>query len=249
MFILNVDRKKIYIFELFIKVSVILTVSLAIAFGFILRVYGKSVMVLGKLNSNSAEKTIVIDPGHGGEDGGAIGKNGVLEKDLNLLVAFELGEMLANDGYTVIFTRTEDKLLYTEEENIKGMRKIYDLKNRRTIAEKFPNALFISIHMNSFGIEKYSGLQVYYTPDNKSSLLLADSIQSSVKASLQNDNKRVVKPGKDIYLLEKAKNVSVLIECGFLSNEEECKKLSDKEYRKQLCFSIFCGIIKYEEKR
>ena len=191
---------------------------------------------------------IIIDAGHGGEDCGAVGVGGVLEKDLNLSVSYTLGELLSDAGYAVVYTRTQDKLLYTEEQNIKGMRKIYDLKNRCKIAAEHPNALFVSIHMNSYGDAKYSGLQVYYSDKNADSQNLASSIQASVKGMLQPDNKRVIKPGRGIYLLENTDNVSVLIECGFISNAAECEKLSEKEYQKELCFSILCGIIEYKEK-
>ena len=139
-------------------------------------------------------------------------------------------------------------VLYTEQENIKGIRKISDLKNRCKFAQKYPESLFISIHMNSFGSSKYSGLQVYYTDGNDESYNLAQSIQNKVKNDLQKDNNRVVKSGKQIYLLENIENTAVLIECGFLTNPEECEKLSKKDYQKELSFSIVCGIIEYIEK-
>ena len=193
----------------------------------------------------SDEKIIIVDAGHGGEDAGATGINGVHEKDLNLQMALTLGEMLTGKGYTVVYTRTEDKMLYREDENIKGIRKISDLKNRCLIAKEYPNAIFLSIHMNSFGDKKYSGLQVYYSTSNDSSMILANSIQTSVKKELQPSNNRKIKEGKGIYLLENISNTAVLIECGFLSNSDEAEKLSQKEYQKILSFSIVCGIIEY----
>ncbi len=195
--------------------------------------------------ASASEMLIIIDAGHGGEDSGATGVNGVLEKDLNLSVASILGEMLTEKGFAVVYTRSEDKMLYEEWENIKGIRKISDLKNRCKIAKNYPGALFVSIHMNKFGDGKYSGLQVYYSPENKESEALAGAIQSSVKKELQPNNNRKIKSGKDIYVLENIDNTAVLIECGFLSNEEEAKKLSQKEYQKILSFSIICGIIEY----
>ena len=207
--------------------------------------------VLGKLNMRAfpvsgiaTTKVVVLDAGHGGEDSGAIGVSGVLEKDLNLSITKALGEMLENEGIQVIYTRVDDKLLYKPEENIKGIRKISDLKNRCKIAAEHPEALFVSIHMNTFGAEKYSGLQVYYAVDEESRRL-AETIQSSVVERLQPDNNRKVKEGKGIYVLENIENTSVLIECGFLSNRAECENLSQKEYQKRLSFSIFCGIIEY----
>ena len=197
--------------------------------------------------SNEAQtgKVIIIDAGHGGEDSGAIGVTGVLEKDLNLAISLQMGQELEKKGYTVIFTRTEDKMLYLPEENIKGMRKISDLKNRCKLTENFEDCILISIHMNSYGSSKYSGLQVYYQDNNDESKILASKIQSSVRESLQQENNRQTKAGKSLYLLENTKCPSVIVECGFLSNEYECKKLSEKEYQKELSFSIIYGIIEY----
>ncbi len=195
----------------------------------------------------SEEQIIVIDAGHGGEDPGTVGLNGKYEKNLNLEIALALGNMLSEKGYPVVYTRTEDKLLYSEDENIFGIRKISDLKNRCKIAAEYPNAIFISVHMNSYQNEKYSGLQVYYSLNNTGSRVLAEAVQKTVKKTLQPDNNRTVKAGENIYLLKNIDNVSILIECGFLSNPEECEKLSEKEYQKQLSSSIICAIIEYKE--
>ena len=131
------------------------------------------------------------------------------------------------------------------EENIKGMRKISDLKNRCKVTEQYEDSILVSIHMNSYGASKYSGLQVYYADADSDSERLAAKIQNAVRQELQPDNKRQIKNGSSLYLLENAKGTAVLIECGFLSNEIECEKLSQKEYQKQLSFSIICGIIEY----
>ena len=224
----------------------VLALSVGITFGLIITVdahlYSNT-----EANNEPSEKVIILDAGHGGEDSGAVGAGGVLEKNLNLEIANAIRLALEEKGFTVIMTRTEDKMLYSEEENVKGMRKLSDLKNRVKIAENYPNALFISIHMNSFGASKYSGLQVYYSEDDNGSMALANSIQSSVKDKLQPDNNRVTKCGKELYLLERSPVTTVLVECGFLSNAEECKKLSEKEYQNQLSFAIVCGIIEYIE--
>ncbi len=194
-----------------------------------------------------SKQLIVIDAGHGGEDPGAVGISGIYEKDLNLEIAMLVGEELRARGYEVVYTRTEDKLLYSEEENIKGLRKLSDLKNRCKISEDAGATLFISLHMNSYGDPKYSGLQVYYTDGNDDSRRLATSIQNSVRDDVQRENDRVVKSGKNLYLLENCSGVGVLVECGFITNAEECEKLSQKEYQKQLSFAIVCGIIEYIE--
>lgn len=241
IFVVNL-KKNTFSFRL-CAVLLALTVLLSSAAGIIIDRYGESLLTVS--SDSEQAKTVIIDAGHGGEDSGAVGTNGVYEKNLNLSIALLIGEMLSERGYSVIYTRTDDRLLYKPEENIKGIRKISDLKNRCAIARDNPEAFFVSIHMNSFGQSKYSGLQVYYSADNEQSRLLADSVQSKVKETLQEGNNRKIKKGKGIYLLEHIENPAVLIECGFLTNPEECEKLSDKEYQKELSFAIVCGIIEY----
>ena len=193
----------------------------------------------------SAPPIVIIDAGHGGEDGGAVGVNGVLEKDINLTMANELAALLRAAGVEVILTRTEDKLLYGEGEDIPGERKKNDLKNRLAVAEENPNAIFVSIHMNTFSVAKYSGLQVYYA-DTEGSRELAGAIQNAVRGDVQPENHRVPHAASSsIYLLYHAVGTSVLVECGFLSNPAECALLSQKDYQSRLCFSIFCGMMEY----
>lgn len=195
------------------------------------------------LGVKDEEKVFILDAGHGGEDCGTIGVNGMYEKNLNFEITQQLGRCLSDMGFKVVYTRTRDALLYTEEENIKGLRKIYDLKNRARIVEDYKNAVFISIHMNSFSDARYSGLQVFYGLQDKSSISLAAAIQARVKRDLQPKNQRKIRSGEGIYLMENLSCPAILIECGFLSNAEECQKLCEKEYQKQLCFAILCGII------
>ena len=220
-------------------------VIIATALGIILEPLG----IRGALQSAASDaiKTVVIDPGHGGEDCGAIGCTGAFEKDLNLEISMIIGEMLREKGFNVVYTRTDDRMLYLPEENIKGMRKLSDLKSRVRISDENPGAIFVSIHMNSFGEAKYSGLQVYAKDKSGDSEALAEAIRRAVVSTCEPENKRAVKRGDKIYVLEKNTNTSVLIECGFLSNEAECERLSQKEFQKELSFSIVCGIIKYME--
>ena len=200
---------------------------------------------------NTAEEMppiIIIDAGHGGEDGGTVGMSGVLEKDLNLKIAFILRDISEAMGYTTVMTRTEDLLLYDRNVDFKGRKKALDLLARVKIADRYENALFISIHMNAFPDSKYSGLQVYYGTNDESSLTLANNIQESVKNDLQNSNNRKTKPsGSNIYVLDRIKLPAVLIECGFLSNKAECDLLCNTDYQKKLALSIFSAISKYIE--
>ncbi len=228
-------------------IAVVLIVLLSVAVSVVTKIWNDELFL--KASTDISDKyVIILDAGHGGEDCGAIGADGVYEKDLNLQMVMHIGEQLQAEGYAVVYTRTEDKLLYLPEEDIKGLRKISDLKNRCKVAAEYPDALFISIHMNSFGDSRYSGAQVYYS-DSEGSYSLAAKIQESVKAEVQSSNNRKIKKGEGMYLLENIENDSVLVECGFLSNPEECKKLSEKEYQKRLSFSIVCGIIEYIEEK
>ena len=215
--------------------------------GIFANAYFESDAYIEAMQTESEKNIIILDAGHGGEDPGAIGVDGVYEKNINLDITLEIGRILSEYGYAVVYTRHDDKLLYSEEENIKGIRKISDLKNRCKIAAEYPEALFVSIHMNSYQSSKYSGLQVYYSEKNENSRILASNIQTSVKYNMQASNKRTIKPGDGMYILENIDNSAVLIECGFLTNQEECKKLSEKEYQKQLSLAIVCGIIEYKE--
>lgn len=188
---------------------------------------------------------VVIDAGHGGEDGGTVGKNGVFEKDINLSVALYLADELKKAGIEVLLTRSEDILLYDRNSDYKGQKKVQDLAERRRIAESCENALFVSIHMNSFPEEQYKGLQVYYSTNNEGSKALADGIRSTVTQALQPDNTRQCKTGENIYLLDRLKCPAVLVECGFLSNHEECALLSSADYQKTLAITLSLAITDY----
>lgn len=200
--------------------------------------------ILCAVTEPSAQPIIVLDAGHGGEDCGAIGVNGVFEKDLNLQMAFCLRDYLLAAGMQVEMTRTEDRLLYTEEQNVRGQRKINDLRNRLLFAQSYENAILVSLHMNNFSQASSSGTQVWYSKHDIARNL-ADSIQGEVKALLQPQNHRKTKLcDSSLYLLHRSTHPAVLVECGFLSNENECARLCDESYQKQLSFVLFCAIMK-----
>jgi N-acetylmuramoyl-L-alanine amidase len=191
-------------------------------------------------------RTIILDAGHGGEDGGAIGQvNGreIYEKDINLSVTLMLRDLLEAEGFNVILTRETDTLLYDRNTEYKGRKKALDLAARLAIGQNTPDAMFVSIHMNAFPQKQYHGLQVYYSTNHPLSSTIAQSIQSETVRRLQPNNTRAIKGAdSNIYLLHHMKCPAVLVECGFLSNEEECRLLCDKEYQEQLAFVLFCSI-------
>lgn len=190
--------------------------------------------------------TVIIDAGHGGEDGGAVGDDGSQEKTLNLQIAMILRDMLQAEGINVIMTRTEDILLYDRNKDYEGRKKVLDLEHRLKVSRDNPGALFVSIHMNAFTQKKYDGLQVYFPIGDEYSGMLASIIQKNVKSTLQSQNLRKPKgAGSNIYLLDKNPNPAVLVECGFLSNDAECARLNDPLYRQQLAFVLYDSIIKF----
>jgi N-acetylmuramoyl-L-alanine amidase len=187
---------------------------------------------------------IVIDPGHGGEDPGAT-DNELVEKQLNLQVSLKLNDFLKINGYATVLTRSDDRLLYNVGEENK--KKYFDLRNRASIANEYNDCLFVSIHMNKFPLESCRGLQVFYSSNNENGIVLAESVQSNI-SNLQTDNERTVKCGNEsIYLLETLKMPAILVECGFISNPEEAKLLSNDLYQNALALCLYCGIMEFME--
>ena len=193
-------------------------------------------------------RTVILDAGHGGEDGGAIGHidgREICEKDINLSIALILRDMLEAEGINVILTREEDVLLYDRNTDFQGRKKVLDLAARLHIGQKTSDALFVSIHMNAFPQTQYKGLQVYYSPNHALSSALAQRIQTNVQAQLQPDNMRKIKRAdSSIFLLDRLTCPAVLVECGFLSNEEDCSNLSRKDYQQKIAFLLFDSIQK-----
>lgn len=189
--------------------------------------------------------TIVIDAGHGGEDGGAVSESGVLEKDINISIANDTSALFYLLGFDVIQTRKTDISLDNGEDTIRK-RKVSDMKKRLEIFNSSKENTIISIHQNKFSESKYHGTQIFYSPNNPKSKQLADSIKYSVKGLLQPNNERECKKADSgIYLLKNTNNPAVIVECGFISNEEECKNLLDSQYQKQMAFSITAGFLSY----
>lgn len=190
--------------------------------------------------------TIVIDPGHGGEDPGAVA-NGVIEKHLDLSIGLKLTEFLNLSASDVVLTRTEDILLY--EPGQEKRKKFYDLRNRLELAQGVPNGVYVGIHMNKFPIEKYFGLQTFYSDNNPKSRVFADIVQETCRLVDPENNRKIKPDGNTIFILENIEIPAILIECGFLSNYREAMLLADEGYQKKLAFLIFCGVERflYEE--
>lgn len=203
------------------------------------------IAVEGTPSESSPIRVVVIDAGHGGEDAGASGAAGLMEKEVNLAVAFALRDVLEAAGIPTVMTRTEDKLLYDRNVDYQGRKKVLDLAARLNIAEATEECLFISIHMNAFPQAQYNGLQVWYSPHDPRSARIAEAVQTAA-VTLQPDNHRKIKAaGSNIFLLDNLDTPAILVECGFLSNPEEAERLANTAYQRQVALAIFAGIVGY----
>ena len=176
--------------------------------------------------------TIVIDAGHGGEDGGAISCTGKSESAFNLEIALRLNDLFRLLGYNTAMIRLSDVSVYTEGETI-AQKKISDLKHRVRIVNEIENGLLLSIHQNIFSDSRYSGAQVFYGRENGSEDL-AKELQQDFVSVLNSGSHRQAKKSEGIYLMDRIKQPGVLIECGFLSNPEEEARLRSSDYQKKL---------------
>lgn len=196
------------------------------------------------------KETIIIDAGHGGEDGGAVAGNGVLEKDINLAIALELEKNLKQNNFDVIMVRDTDRSVGDQTLGTIAERKRSDTKQRLRMVEEAGECILISIHQNHFSESKYSGAQVFYSPNQPESADLAEAIRQNIVGGLQPENKRENKAAdKNIYLLYNCQVPGVLVECGFLSNPEETGKLCNEAYQKEMAAAIYNGLIDYLESR
>ena len=196
---------------------------------------------------DNSDKVILIDPGHGGIDGGAKSKAGTIEKDINLQISLKLRDNLEEKGYKVYMTRDEDEGLYQKGNTIKE-KKREDLNRRVEMKKETECDIFISIHQNMFPQSKCYGAQVWYA-SNEKSYNLATVVQESIKESVKDNNKRVAKPAAEAYLIlrDKYEGASILVECGFLSNPDEESRLKSDEHQNLIVEGISNGIDKYFE--
>ena len=192
------------------------------------------------------ESVIIVDAGHGGVDGGAVAKDGTLEKDINLSIAHKLYDLLRMNGIQTKMTRSEDISIHDPDAQTIRQKKVSDIHNRLRMLNETENAMLVSIHQNHYSRPKYHGTQVFYSGNHPQSSILADSIQRTVSALLQPDNTRETKKsGTQIYLLYHAQQPAVMVECGFLSNDAETELLKTDNYQYKLAVSIYNGILNY----
>ena len=196
--------------------------------------------------NNKEEIVIVLDAGHGGIDPGKVGVNGQLEKDINLQIVLKLKEVLEKDETlkaTVVLTRSDDTGNYKESDTHK---KRADMKKRIEIVEEASPDLLISIHQNSYISSNVKGAQVFYYEKSEKGKTLANKIQGCLVKELADENKgRVEKANDNYFLITNVECPAVIVECGFLSNEDEAKLLSDDTYQDKIAKTIVDGIREY----
>lgn len=185
---------------------------------------------------------IVLDPGHGGGDGGAVGDDGTVEKDLNLTISLLLKEKLEQQGVTVILTRETDD----DTDGLTGFHKRQDLEERARVGNESGADAYVSIHINASTARKDQGFQVWYGCGNPDGERLATNLTESVSEKDICTRIRVVKQVPDtLYIFRTVKIPSVLVECGFISNAADLYKLKQEDFREALCSALCEGLLNY----
>lgn len=203
----------------------------------------RAILTTAKMTENANQRTIIIDAGHGGIDGGATSCTGVLESHVNLEIALRLNDLFRLMGFKTVMIRTEDVSIHTEGESV-AARKISDLKERVRIINSTPNAILISIHQNYYPSSQYSGAQVFYAK-TEHSMDFSKKLQDDLIQYLHTNKNRQEKKTSGIYLMEHVNCPAVLVECGFLSNPQEEALLRSEQYQKLLCSVIVSSTGKY----
>lgn len=216
---------------------------IAAAFLLIVQWGSRSVTVIAENSPIDREHCIIIDPGHGGVDGGATSCSGQLESTYNLEISLRLNDLLHLLGLDTKMIRTTDVSVYTKGESI-AQKKVSDLKERVRIVNETENGLLLSIHQNNFSDSRYSGAQVFYAA-TEGSEELAQQMQAAFVSTLNPGSKRKSKKCDGVYLMEHINRTGILIECGFLSNAQEEANLRAGEYQRKLCCVIASTVSQY----
>lgn len=222
--------------------GIVMTCLLVLSILIVVKESAEYVSVLKENGTKETRHTIVIDPGHGGNDPGKVAINSALEKDVNLAIALKLKKYLEQEDMEVVMTRQEDKGLYEETDSNK---KVHDMKNRLAIMEGAKPALVVSVHQNSYPEESVSGVQVFYYRDSAEGKRAALLVQEQMIATLQPVKEREAKENSTYYILKKTTVPTIIVECGFLSNREEADRLTSEDYQERVAWAIHLGIMRY----
>ncbi len=209
----------------------IFTVSLIVVISAII-----SLAIFAPTNETALFKqiSVVIDAGHGLPDGGAVAFDGTKESDINLLIAQKVYDNLSACNINCIMMRSDENSIFTEGNTIHA-KKVSDTRNRVEIANKHKNALVVSIHLNTFPSENVYGAQVFYNKNGKNSNGIAKQLQEAINIKLQSENPKTIKPiPSNVYLFKNIENDSILIECGFLTNQNDLNRLKSDDYQNEI---------------
>ena len=190
-------------------------------------------------------KTIVIDAGHGKPDEGAQSSSGTTEAETNLKIALKLQNLLEQSGTTVILTRSDENAIYDIDAKTLKQKNISDIHNRVKIGNESSADLFVSIHLNKIPQQQYDGWQTFYKQGSEKGKRLAESIQNNLNEAIQKENNRIAKTIENIYIIKHVEIPITIVECGFLSNPTEERKLLEDDYQNRLAWGIYNGIIDY----
>lgn len=189
-------------------------------------------------------KVIVVDAGHGTPDEGAESNNGVTEAEINLKIALKLQNLLEQSGAEVVLTRSDANAIYNIDSKTLRQKKNSDIHNRVKIGNESSADIFVSIHLNKIPQSQYWGWQCFYNQNEKSKVL-AESLQNNLNEAIQKENKRIAMKLDTVYIMKHVEIPISIVECGFLSNEEEEKKLQEDDYQDRLAWGIYNGIMDY----
>lgn len=194
-----------------------------------------------EVSGDVAKPTILIDAGHGGEDGGAVGYSGEVESHINLNIALKLQQLMVLYGMDSVLLREEDVSLHDETATSVKEKKNSDLKQRVALVNGYDHGFLLSIHQNAFTQEQYYGAQVFYTKETED---FAEYLQELLRVGLNPENERVSKPvAESLYLMNHVEVPAVLVECGFLSNEMEGKLLATEDYQQRIACLLAVGLL------
>ena len=227
---------------IYVKKLYILIVSLVIIFIASITLLSSKEKVISVNSTPVTNKRIIVDAGHGLPDQGTSSQSGVTEQKINLAISLKLQRLLEQSGATVILTRSDENGIYKLDAKSIREKKISDTNNRVEIGNNSNADIYVSIHLNYYQDGKYSGWQTFYQGSSEQSKILATIIQSELNNNFNKVNKRTPMQIKGVYIMDKVKIPTVIVECGFLSNAEEEKLLQQDSYQNDLAWGIYTGI-------
>lgn len=230
------------------KKRVILAAVLLLAIVSAFMSYGERLRLSGVFAPHSYQHTLVLDAGHGGIDGGAVAEDGTAEQDINLAIVKKCQALAGFFGIRTVLTRTDQHSLNYDPASTVRQNKVADIHAREELTNQAENPIFVSVHLNKFSDSQYTGAQVFWSKNNLEGQLLAESVQDQLTLGLQPIRQRTAKQAPDsVYLMKRLTCPAIIVECGFLSNQQETEQLKQDGYQKKLSVCIIHGYLNYLE--